>query len=83
MFVGIDIPYNEALISLDGVYQIGERIAGWSPDVQVCAIYYRPVFRRMEIRKPNYEDMQKVKGVLEDSGLRCVICQMEFGIIGP
>ena len=45
--------------------------------------YYRPVFRRMEIRKPNYEDMQKVKGVLEDCGLRCVICQTEFVIIGP
>jgi pyruvate formate lyase activating enzyme len=26
MFVGIGIPYNEALISLDEVYQIGERI---------------------------------------------------------
>ncbi|MEA2053047.1 MAG: hypothetical protein U9O90_09575 [Euryarchaeota archaeon] len=42
----------------------------------------RPVFRRMEIRKPNYVDMQRVKGVLEDSGLRCVICQTEFGING-
>lgn len=83
MFIGIGIPYNEALISLDEVYQIGERIAGWSPDVQVCAIDYRPAFRRMELRKPNYEDMQRVKGVLEDSGLHCVICQTEFGIIGP
>jgi pyruvate formate lyase activating enzyme len=83
MFIGIGIPYNEALISLDEVYQIGERIARWSPDVQVCAIDYRPAFRRMDIRKPNYEDMQRVKGVLEDSGLHCVICQTEFGIIGP
>jgi hypothetical protein len=38
LFIGIGIPSNEALISLDEVYQIGERIAGWSPDVQVCAI---------------------------------------------
>jgi hypothetical protein len=45
--------------------------------------YYRPVFRRMEMKKPNYEGMQKVKGVLEDSGLRCVICQTEVGIMGP
>ncbi len=45
--------------------------------------YYRPVFRRMELRKPNYDDMQKVKGVLEGSGLHCVFCQTEFGIIGP
>ena len=83
MFIGIGIPYNEALISLDEVYQIGERIAGWSPEVQVCAIDYSPVFRRMDIRKPNYDDMQRVKGILEDSGLHCVICQTEFGIIGP
>jgi len=50
MFIGIGIPYNEALISLDEVYQIGERIVGGSPDVQVCAIDYRPAFRRMEIK---------------------------------
>ena len=83
MFVGIGIPYNEALISLDEIYKIGERIAGWSPEVQVCALDYRPMFRRMDIRKPTYEDMHKVKGVLEESGLRCVICQTEFGRIGP
>ncbi len=83
MFVGIGIPYNEAFISLDEIYKIGERIAGWSPDVQVCALDYRPAFRRMDIRKPSYEDMQKVKEVLEDSGLRCVICQTEFGRLGP
>ncbi|KAF5430582.1 hypothetical protein C5S36_12740 [Candidatus Methanophagaceae archaeon] len=45
--------------------------------------YYRPVFRRMELRKPNYEDMQKVKGFLDDCCLRCAICQTEFGIFGP
>lgn len=83
MFVGIGIPYNEALISLDEIYKIGERIAGWSPDVQVCALDYRPMFRRRDIKKPFYEDMLEVKGFLEDSGLRCVICQTEFGRIGP
>jgi pyruvate formate lyase activating enzyme len=83
MFAGIGVPYNEAFISLDEIYKIGERIAGWSPDIQVCALYYRPAFRRMDIRKPSYEDMLKVKEVLEDSGLRCVICQTEFGRIGP
>ncbi len=83
MFVGIGIPYNEALVSLDEIYKIGERIAGWSPDVQVCALDYRPAFRRMDLKKPSYLDMLKVKEVLEGSGLRCVICQTEFGRIGP
>ena len=83
MFVGIGIPYNEALVSLDEIYKIGERIAGWSSDVQVCALDYRPAFRRMDLKKPSYLDMLKVKEVLEGSGLRCVICQTEFGRIGP
>ncbi len=83
MFVGIGIPYNEALISADELYKIGERIAGWSPEIQVSALDYRPMFRRREIRKPSYEEMRRVKRVLEESGLKCVICQTEFGMIGP
>ena len=83
IFVGIGIPYNEALMSTDELYEIGERIAGWSLEIQVCALDYRPMFRRMDIRKPTYEEMRQVKRILEESGLRCVICQTEFGMIGP
>jgi pyruvate formate lyase activating enzyme len=83
MFVGIGILYNEALISTDELYKMGERIAGWSPEIQVSALDYRPMFRRIEIRKPSYAEMRQVKRVLEESGLRCVICQTEFGMIGP
>jgi pyruvate formate lyase activating enzyme len=83
IFVGIGIPYNEALISTDELHKIGERIAGWSPEIQVSALDYRPMFRRMEIRKPSYAEMRQVKRVLEESGLKCVICQTEFGMIGP
>lgn len=83
IFVGIGIPYNEALLSFDELYKIGERIARWSPTIQVCALDYRPMFRRLDIRKPSYETMQRVKQVLEESGLRCVICQTERGMIGP
>lgn len=83
IFVGIGIPYNEALISTEELHKIGERIAGWAPGIQVCALDYRPMFRRMDIRKPSYEEMRRVKQVLEESGLRCVICQTEFGMLGP
>ena len=83
MFVGIGIPYNEALISTDELYKIGERIAEWSPEIQVSALDYRPMFRSRDIRKPSYDEMRRVKKVLNDSGLRCVICQTEFGMIGP
>ena len=83
MFVGIGIPYNEALISIEELYKIGERIAGWLPEIQVSALDYRPMFRQRDIQKPSYEEMRRVKKVLEESGLRCVICQTEFGMIGP
>jgi pyruvate formate lyase activating enzyme len=83
IFVGIGIPYNGALISTDELYNIGERIADWSPEIQVCALDYRPMFRRMDIKKPSYEEMRLIKKVLEESGLRCVICQTEFGMLGP
>lgn len=83
VFVGIGIPYNPKLISLEEVHRIGERIAGWEPEVQVCALDYRPEFRRQDIRKPSYQEMVKVKQTLEEAGLRCVICQTERGHIGP
>ena len=83
IFVGVGIPYNPALISLEEVYKMGERLASWEPSVQVCVLDYRPEFRRRDIRKPNYEEMLKVKRILEESGLECVICQTEFGFVGP
>ena len=83
VFVGIGIPYNSKLISLEEVHKIGERIAELEPKVQVCALDYRAEFRRKDIRKPSYEEMIKVKRTLEEAGLRCVIAQTERGHIGP
>jgi len=83
IFVGVGIPYNPAIISLEEIYRMGEKLAGWEPSVQVCVLDYRPEFRRRDIKKPNYEEMLKVKGILEESGLKCVICQTEFGFVGP
>jgi pyruvate formate lyase activating enzyme len=83
IFIGIGIPYNPKLITLDEIRHIGERIAELEPGLQVCALDYRPEFRRRDIRKPSYEEMLTVKRVLEETGLRCVICQTERGHIGP
>jgi len=83
LFVGIGIPYNETLISLEEIRRIGDRIASWSPEIQVSALDYRPAFRSRDIRKPLHTEMRVVKRVLEESGLRCVICQTELGMIGP
>ncbi len=83
VFIGVGIPYNPAFISLDEVFNIGVKIASLDPNVQVVALDYRPEFRRMDIKKPNYLEMKKVKKTLESAGLRCVICQTEYGHIGP
>ena len=83
LFIGIGIPYNPKLISLDEASRIGEKIASYEPEVQVCVLDYRPEFRRQDLRKPTYDEMVRVKEVFEDSGLKCVICQTERGHIGP
>ena len=83
LFIGVGIPYNPKLISLMEVQKIGERIAGLDPEVQVCALDYRPEFRCRDLVKPTYEQMVEVKRVLEGAGLKCVICQTERGHIGP
>ena len=83
IFIGIGIPYNPKLISLDEVQRIGERIAYMERNVQVCVLDYRPEFRRQDITRPAFDEMVQVKNVLEGTGLRCVICQTEQGHIGP
>ena len=83
LFIGVGIPFNPKLISPEEVRKIGERIAGWDPAVQVCALDYRPEFRRRDNTKPRYDEMVEVKRVLEEAGLGCVICQTECGHIGP
>lgn len=83
IFIGVGIPYNPKLISLEEVGLIGERIASWEPEVQVCALDYRPEFRHQDIVKPDYKQMLEVKRALESAGLRCVICQTERGHVGP
>lgn len=83
LFIGVGIPYNEAFLSHEELAEIGERIASLDPQVQVCALDYRPEFRGRGIRRPSYQEMLEVKRILEDSGLKCVICQTERGHVGP
>ncbi len=83
IFIGIGIPYNAALISLEEIARLGEKIAGWEPMVQVCVLDYRPEFRAMELQRPAFEEMITVKRTLEQAGLANVICQTLWGHIGP
>ena len=83
VFLGVGLPYNSALISMDEVYEFGRRLAGIGPDVQLCVLDYFPTFKRQDIRRPDVDEMLRVKRVLEDAGLRTVIVQTRVGHFGP
>ena len=82
VFLGIGIPYNENLISLEEVEKMGNKISAMDPDVQVCVLDYRPEFRS-RIEKPLAQKMKKVYSLLKDTGLKTVLCQTVYGHIGP
>lgn len=83
IFIGIGIPYNASLISLEEIARLGEKIAGCEPTVQVCVLDYRPEFRARELQRPAFEEMINVKRTLEQAGLMNVICQTIWGHVGP
>ena len=83
VFLGIGIPYNKDLIGLEEMAEMGRRIAEIDPWIQVCALDYRPEFKRPDLTRPSYWEMFQVYGVLRDAGLESVICQTEKGRIGP
>jgi pyruvate formate lyase activating enzyme len=83
IFLGIGIPYNKDLISLEEIEEMGRRIAEIDPWLQVCALDYRPEFKRPDLVRPGFWEMLMVHGVLRDTGLESVICQTARGRIGP
>lgn len=82
-FLGVGLPYNRALVSLEEVAAFGERLASMDPTVQLCVLDYFPTFRRMDINRPSPEEMFRVKEVLEGAGLRTVVVQTSVGHFGP
>lgn len=83
VFLGVGIPYNKDLISLEEIAEMGQRIADINPWIQVCALDYRPEFRRLDIVRPSFQEMVQVHNVLKDCSLESVICQTVRGKIGP
>lgn len=88
VFLGIGVPYNKDLISLEEVHRIGQEIAFMDTKVQVCLLDYRPEFRRryideFRIHQPDYREMAGAAEVLREAGLKIVIAQTLSGHIGP
>ena len=83
VFLGVGIPYNKDLISLEEIGKMGEKIRKIDENVQVCVLDYRPVFRRSYIQRPEYEEMVNVWRILSGTGLKTVTLQTARGHIGP
>lgn len=83
VFLGVGLPYNEALIGLDEVQEFGRRLAAIDARLQLCVLDYFPTFRRKDIERPWVEEMLTVKRTLERAGLKTVVVQTVMGHIGP
>lgn len=83
IFIGVGLPYNRDLISLEEITKMGDKIRRIDPEVQVCVLDYRPEFRRRDIFRPSFTEMVRVWRTLRDVGLKTVICQTPYGHIGP
>jgi len=82
VFVGVGIPYNKELITLEEITMIGKRIFKINPFLQVSVLNYRGEFRRNMVI-PTTKEMKEVFQALKETGLKNVTVQTENGIIGP
>ena len=83
LFVGVGIPYNRYLITLEEVREIGKKIASVNPEVQVCLLDYFPTFRRLGMEKPSVDEMGRAREMLVETGLKTVLAQTTIGYLGP
>jgi len=83
VFLGIGIPYNPELITLEEIREMGEKIASMNPEVQVCLLDYFPAFRRTDMNRPTVTEMKKAREALISAGLKTVLAQTAVGHIGP
>jgi len=83
VFLGVGMPYNGELTSLDEVEEFGRRLADIDPEAQLCVLDYFPTFSRRDIHRPHPAEMLEVKMILESAGLRTVVVQTSVGHFGP
>ena len=74
VFIGIGIPYNEELISLEEIRRIGREIYNIDPSIQTTAMAYFDGGYRSQILWPSFDEMKAVHRLLEEAGLTTVQC---------
>jgi len=83
LFIGVGIPYNRYFITLEEIREMGEKLAGANPEVQVCLLDYFPTFRRISMKRPTVSEMEKARETLLEAGLKTVLAQTTIGHLGP
>ncbi|NIS81948.1 MAG: radical SAM protein [Anaerolineales bacterium] len=83
VFLGVGLPYNQALIDPGEVQDFGRKLASIDPEIQVCVLDYFPSFRRRDISRPSAQEMLAIRRLLEGTGLKTVVVQTARGHFGP
>jgi len=83
VFIGIGIPYNKNLVTLEEIREMGEKIADINAEVQVCLLDYFPSFRRTSMQRPAVKEMERARETLVETGLKTVLAQTMIGHLGP
>ena len=83
VYLGVGLPYNSALISLEEVELFGRRLAAIDSELQLCVLDHFPTFRRQELEWSHPTEMLAVKRLLERTGLKTVVVQTAVGHFGP
>jgi len=73
-FLGVGIPYNKDLISMEEMQRIGREIHNIDPSIQTTAMAYFNGDYRSDIVWPTQDEMQAVHRLLEEAGLTTVQC---------
>ena len=82
VFIGIGVPYNKDLVSLEEIHDIGQELSNIAPSIQTTAITYRPAYRS-QILMPELDEMNEVHNILREAGLTNSIRQTHAGFFGP
>ncbi|MDY6845174.1 MAG: radical SAM protein, partial [Thermodesulfobacteriota bacterium] len=72
VFLGVGIPYNKDLISLEEIQCIGKELHTIDPFLQTTAMSYFNGYYRSKIVLPSFDEMKTVHTLLQEAGLKTV-----------
>lgn len=73
-FVGVGIPYNRELVSMQELQRAGKELCRIDPSIQTTAMAYFSGGYRSKLTWPTLDEMKAVHRLLEEAGLTTVQC---------